>query len=102
MKFYLRLEAVNLDNFVYDCQDLSTVRGGGLLLLRSVQELDRRIASPQLERVSTGASSGLFEFNADDREATALRDRVEQLLSEDEQLKHATFVVDVFPASAES
>lgn len=29
MKFYLRMEGVNLANFVYDTQDLSTIRGGG-------------------------------------------------------------------------
>ena len=39
MQYYLRVEGVNLAHFVYDTQDLSTVRGGSLLLLRAVDEV---------------------------------------------------------------
>ncbi|MEZ6122210.1 MAG: hypothetical protein R3C49_03415 [Planctomycetaceae bacterium] len=32
-EYLLRIEAVNLDSFIFDSSDLSTIRGGGLLLL---------------------------------------------------------------------
>lgn len=36
MEYYLSVEAVNLDNFISDTADLSTIRGGGLLLLHAI------------------------------------------------------------------
>ncbi len=98
MTYYLRVEAVNLGNFVYDVQDLSTVRGGGLLLLHAIEALrvDKR-----LNAISTGASSGLFWFTADGyEEAVTLRDEVAGHMRADLDLKHATFVVDVLKQSS--
>ena len=31
--YYLRIEAINLDYFVYDTHDISTIRGGSFMLL---------------------------------------------------------------------
>lgn len=104
MKFYLRMEGVNLANFVYDTQDLSTVRGGGLLLLdavKIVQNASQQGAALSLSPISTGASSGLFEFEASDREAAEnVRRAVDTILNKDARLRHATFVVDVQPAGS--
>ncbi len=61
-KYYLRIEGVNLSNFVYDTQDLSTIRGGGLILLDSIDKLKENFKGI-LDPISTGASSGLFEIN---------------------------------------
>ncbi len=36
-EWLLRVEGVNLDNFVYDTQGLNTARGGGLLLLDAIE-----------------------------------------------------------------
>lgn len=38
-KYYLWVEALNLDSFVYDTNDISTIRGGSFLLLRAIQDL---------------------------------------------------------------
>jgi hypothetical protein len=96
MKFYLRIEGVNLANFVYDSQDLSTVRGGSLLLLDAIEEVRQNIPSVQLDAVTTGASSGLFQFDVvDEAAAESVRQEVERFLSVHPQFKHATFVVDI-------
>lgn len=99
-RYYLRLEGVNFSSFISDTQDLSTIRGGGLLLLEAAQRvlaLDEGLA-----KVGMGASSGLYSFlAADDREALARRRRVAAWLRGDEQLRHATFVVDVLRASGD-
>lgn len=99
-QFFLRMEGVNLDNFTHDTEDLSTIRGGGLLLLYSAKMIEDEFA--QLKPISTGASSGLFSFTveeADEAEAekgaNKIRDKVEGFLNTHEDLKHATFVVDV-------
>lgn len=101
MKPYLiRIEGVNLANFVYDTQDLCTIRGGGLLLLDAVKKIHDR---PSIKRfhllpVTNGASSGIFEFQADDDNAAAdVRDEIDHLLRTDQMFKHATFVVDYVP-----
>ena len=72
MEFLLRVEAVNLDGFMGDSQDISTIRGGSLILLDTVEGLAGR--HPELTKVFTGASVGLFEFEAaDDQAAEAMR-----------------------------
>ncbi len=90
---YVRIEGVNLANFVSDVHDLSTIRGGSFLLLEAVERVRIKF---NLNAIATGASSGLFTAASED-DAGTLRDRIEVYLgSEDKQLKHATFVVDVF------
>lgn len=91
--FLLRLEGVNLDNFVYDTPDLSTIRGGGLLLLDAVQVVEGVF---KLTPISTGASVGLFKFVVDDVvEARKKAKEVAEYLSRHELFQYATFVVDV-------
>jgi hypothetical protein len=100
VKFYLRMEAVNIQQFIADCEDLSTVRGGGLLLLDSPHRLKKKF--PRLEPVSVGGSSGLFEFDASDvGEAEQMRDDAEAFFNSDPELCHATFVVDTTVANGD-
>lgn len=108
--YYLRVEAVNLAHTVYDTEDLSTVRGGGLALLRAVEWVGERFG---LEPVTLGASAGIFELPAADAEDAERRRReVERFLAEHRQeyegaegepgaldLGRLTFVADVTPAS---
>ena len=99
MMYYLRVEAVNLGNFIYDTQDLSTVRGASLVLLDMVENLTTKYYE-KLKRISTGASTGLFSFEADgDDPAESFRREVEDDLKKDHCIKHATFVVDVLKES---
>jgi hypothetical protein len=94
------MEGVNLSNFVYDTKDLSTIRGGGLLLLNSVREVQERF---NLDPISTGASSGLFEFEATvDGTVETLLTEIRAFLDQDEKYRHATFVVDARPAEREA
>jgi len=94
MEFYLRMEAVNLYNFIEDTADLSTIRGGGLLLLESVKRVDKQFKD--LKAITTGASSGLFLFKAEEaKDAESIRDKVESFLTHAPEFKYATFSVDV-------
>ena len=101
--YYLRVEGVNLSNFVYDTKDLSCIRGGGLLLLDAIDRVQKQLESivgkDNVTPVSTGASSGLFAIQTTNGEE--IRDQIEKFLNEDKQLKHATFVVDVIEAGEE-
>ncbi|MDU9049449.1 MAG: hypothetical protein Q3M30_11390 [Candidatus Electrothrix sp. Rat3] len=45
MTYYLRVEGVNLSNFVMDTNDLSTVRGGSLMLLRAMDRVEEAVRS---------------------------------------------------------
>lgn len=95
MKYYLRMEGVNIGSFVGDVQDLSTIRGGSLLLLNSVDEVAEEFAN-HLHPLTTGASNGTFAFDAeDDDKAETLRGEIARFLSTHQRLRHATFVVDV-------
>ena len=99
---YLRVEGMNLAHFVYDTPDLSTIRGGGLLLLHAMEGLkNRNFKGVTLEPVRTGASVGLFSYEtgedgspSTDKVVDAVRDH----LNADANLKHATFVVAAIEA----
>lgn len=102
-KHYLRFEGVNLDNFINDTNVLSTIRGGSLLLLDAVEKVAKQpFAGVSLTPISTGASSGLFEFTVDgDTNAERVRDEVRAFLERDDYFGHATFVVDTRVASGD-
>lgn len=101
VSFLLRFEAVNLANFVFDTQDLSVIRGGGLLMLDSADRLVKQF--PQLTRIYTGASTGIVKFHADDTTAAeAMRTDVIDWLHGQDDLRHATFVVDLVPMPQEA
>lgn len=92
--YYLRMEAVNLDQFVYDTQNLSTIRGGSLLLLYATAEVKNQFG--ELKNISTGASIGLFEFESENVQTAAEKlEKVQNFLINHDSLKEATFVVDV-------
>lgn len=102
MQFYLRIEGVNLGNFIYDVDDLSTVRGGSLLLLDAVQKAHDVLQGigSKARPLSTGASAGLFRFDASDESAAIETRRTLELEIRNAlpALTHATFVVDVMKA----
>lgn len=100
MRFYLRIEGVNIGSFIYDTQDLSTIRGGSLLLLDAAKRIPDWSPDIELQPISTGASSGIFAFEATGPEAAdQLRQDIQRHLNDDPRLRHATFVVDQIAAS---
>lgn len=104
---YLRVEGVNLARFVFDTRDLSTIRGGGLLLLEAAKSTAKSLlasrASHEVEEISVGASIGLFAFTPKvGLEIEAIREEITRELQTKERLRHATFVVDIEPASTQS
>ncbi len=117
--YYLRVEGVNLDNFVYDTNDLSTVRGGSLLMLDLVDEVKKYLEAEKIayQPISMGASWGLFSMQNDTMEAapllTGLRNAIVRARVSIEKQKengrpytleitpwrNATFVMDIVPAA---
>jgi hypothetical protein len=100
--YNLRIEGVNLSNFVYDTQDLSTIRGSGLAILEAVNLLEGKEISCngktiKLEKISAGASAGLFGFEADETfDEKNFTDTVRKyLINIKPVLRFATFVIDV-------
>jgi hypothetical protein len=93
MKYLLRIEGVNLDNFLFDTRDLSTIRGGSLMLLRSIEMVRRTLVNNGCSPIplSMGASVGLFEIDTSD--VKAITEAIENELRKD-NCRHATFVVD--------
>src|ERR1035441_7098837 len=107
--YYLRLEGVNLNHFVYDTADLSTVRGGGLMLLRAITDVENHLraalGAKRVRAVSTGASSGLFALDLPDEpsapSAQKVVEDVRAMLATDGFLSQATFVVSVVSDSGD-
>ncbi len=118
--YLLRVEAVNLSSFIYDTDDLSTVRGGGLLCLdaphavgggtagAASSEVMTAVAPPfdrwpdpkSVEQVTRGASNAVFRFRAaSSSQAIETRSAVARHLRSHPTLRHATFVVDVVAQS---
>jgi hypothetical protein len=101
MNAYLRIEAVNLGHFVYDTADLSTIRGGGLLLLESVDWVEDWLGKHgvQAKPVIRGASAGLFIVEASPKPLPELRADVDSALRS--EFPHATFVVDAIETNCD-
>lgn len=88
----LRIEGVNLDYTISDTEDLSTRRGGSLMLLSAIDTVTSKFFG-RLKPISTGASAGLFEVlgNAD---VDALVAEVRKTLTDSPLYRHGTFVVN--------
>jgi hypothetical protein len=82
--YYIRLEGLNIDAGVLDTDQLSTVRGAGLLLRRAALDAAKVVAAhPAGKAVSTGASIGEFRLSAaDPAAADALVSQLRTLLAE--------------------
>lgn len=85
----LRIEGVNLAHCIGDTEDLSTRRGGSLMLLDAIDRIATENTA-HLEKISTGASTGLFKVTGDG--ATA-RKSIEDILKS-EPFRYGTFVID--------
>ncbi len=98
--YLLRMEGVNLENFVYDTNDLATIRGGSLLLLEAPGKVAEHLGkskSYKVETITSGASWGLLKIEAEEGMTKNLAGEVREFLASDDNYKHATFVVDILP-----
>ncbi len=105
MEYYLRVEGINLENFVYDTNNLSTVRGGGLLLLNAIGKVKEKLTenAQNVKAITQGASWGLFRFTLNKSiDPVLVKKEIAKFLNEDEQLRYATFVVDILPVDGAS
>ena len=91
MKYLCALEAVNLDNLFSDCQDLSTVRGGGLSVLNIAESVVKGLNIPPEDFISGGASQGFLRLAA--ASAEEAETRVRNALMQSEILRHTTIMV---------
>ncbi|MCI5126417.1 MAG: hypothetical protein D3925_18550, partial [Candidatus Electrothrix sp. AR5] len=85
MTYYLRVEGVNLSNFVMDTNDLSTVRGGSLMLLRAMDQVEEVIQKALIKSFAPVSTGNVEEILA--QLQTELTDTLEQLQTEHRQLK---------------
>ncbi len=98
--YYLRIEGVNFDSFVLDTDRIKIVRGGSLMLLNSVDWLEQNIKRQHitLDKISSGASFGLFRFEANsDGEASQVAAQARETFNYDKRYKHATLTIAVQP-----
>ncbi len=104
MTHYIRIEGVNLFAFAFDTRNLSTTRGGSLLLLDAIPavqgELERVLTKDCVRVISQGASSGLFAVHLGEHEIWHVLDCVRKRLGKDSNWMHATFVVDAIELDA--
>ena len=90
----LRIEGVNLAHSIDDTEDLSTRRGGSLMLLEVINEIETQ-CSKDLKRISTGASAGLFEVTGN---ADIAKSVIRSLLHQ-EPYRYGTFAVETVQAN---
>lgn len=102
--YYLRVECVNLDNLVYDTNDLSTVRGGGLIALHLPGEVEKVLDENKIdfETIAIGASWGLFHVCCGDRELEGILEDINNKLSSQSSIySAATWVLDAVEDSGD-
>lgn len=100
MDFYLRLEAVNIMNVIADTQNLNVIRGGSMLLRDAVKEAVKDLPeSINLQEISSGASIGLFRFEAMSEDAANDVLKHVQTVLHSDPFQYGTFVADVMENS---
>ncbi|WP_420589068.1 hypothetical protein [Bacterioplanoides sp.] len=91
---FIKVEAINIYNHVFDTNQLSIIRGGSLLLKAAIDDIAREEEiSLKLEPISTGASVGIFRLknaNINKDEATK---KITDYLNNHPDYKNFTFVV---------
>lgn len=87
----LRIEGVNLDNCIYDTEDLSTRRGGGIMMLDVITKI-KESCEETLETISTGASAGLFRL-IDSSKLQEVKKQINQIIDK-EPYCYGTFVIN--------
>lgn len=95
IRHVLRAEGVNFAATMLDTQNISTIRGAGLALLRVPDAVDRCVGDmPGYIVLLAGASQCVCSFVATPTDARDARDRVAAAL-QTEPWNHLSFVVDV-------
>jgi hypothetical protein len=88
----LRIEGVNLSNSIDDTEDLSTRRGGSLMLLNAIKDIQTELKS-DLKPISTGASAGLFKIISD-KNSDEIKSKIKIILENKEKpYRFGTFVL---------
>lgn len=110
LEWHLFAVGVNMTATIEDTQDLSTVRGAGLALLRMPEQIST--ALPESKGVSnatmiyTGASEGLWRFTASDQDARNLPDELRKALEGDSPLgralRHMRVLLTVAPCAGDA
>lgn len=96
--YFLRIEAVNIGSTIYDTSNLNIIRGASVLLRNAITSFASD-SDGRIENISTGASIGLFRFEADDDTAAQiLKNKAIEHFSSDKN-EHLTFVIDVVSQS---
>ncbi|MCI5140876.1 MAG: hypothetical protein D3909_03930 [Candidatus Electrothrix sp. ATG1] len=100
--YLLRVEGVNLYHVLEDTRQLSVRRGGSMLLRQAIKDIENKKDITGLpkswETISSGASTGLFQFTSDSlQSAQKNKDHIVGFLNDHPQYKHFSFVVDVVP-----
>ncbi|QQO54450.1 MAG: hypothetical protein N838_14935 [Thiohalocapsa sp. PB-PSB1] len=96
--YYIRLEGLNIDSGVLDTNQISVVRGAGLLLRQAAKDAAQTIANqPGSSVISTGASIGEFRVGTNDATQVAglISDIQQQVSSGD--YAHLDFAVVAEP-----
>lgn len=98
--FLIRVEAVNFRWITEDTQDLSTIRGGSMMMAYAHDLVER---SPQWQLVTHGASQSFWRVKCHDR--TAAEEECNKLaaaFAQHRTLRHGTFAVDLIEESGET
>ena len=90
-KYYIQVEAVNFSNFVFDTNDISTIRGGSFILLDSIKKITEKFKD-KIKSISTAASIGLYSFDGSEEEKDKIIKEINEFLEENTS-GYATFVI---------
>lgn len=91
--FYIQVEAVNLNHFIMDTHDLSTIRGGSFILLEAIRRLSEELKG-QADTISKAASVGIFSFYGSNPQVEKLIQKIYTFLDKNTE-NHATFIVAI-------
>jgi hypothetical protein len=102
-EYFMRVDALNHANFIFDTYDISRIRGGSYILLDVIEKKLTKKFQDRIKPISTAASQGIFSFDAPDNDPAypdTLRREILTFLQEATE-GHATFVVAIEKSCAD-
>ena len=95
---YLRVEALNLSNTLFDTDKMNVIRGGSLMLRDAILSASVKLCALHISEVRVGAEAAVFRLNSDQPTETEVISSIRSILAN----KAPHFIFAVVVANAEN
>jgi hypothetical protein len=94
---YLRVEALNLSNTLFDTDKMNVIRGGSLMLRDAILSASVKLCALHISEVRVGAEAAVFRLNSDQPTETEVISSIRSILASAKGVELSDLVNDLLP-----